>query len=315
MSQIFINHSHKDKQFAAWLSESLRDKGYDAWIDAVNIDGGDLWEEGIKTAIKESEVLVVVTSPHIHESRWVQREIALAELQDKIIIPILIEGQHSEILPELQKFQVIDFRKNQDDALAKLLETKNLPEPANKSFAIEKLIKRGNAFFGDLADYWPDVEDFGDGDADPVGLLIARSLTTKVYLVGRRNDQLKRPSDIQVGLHFSGAKSRPFVELVADYVAAHEQRLWMVLLRGPVNDEGYYYLPDDNPPAWEDAAKMTWKAIDLVSQRNEPLHFFLNTANALSFAIALKHREMRPICLYNFSRSSEPENFYVKVYG
>ncbi|MBK9751500.1 MAG: SUMF1/EgtB/PvdO family nonheme iron enzyme [Chloroflexi bacterium] len=91
MSHIFISYSKKNRDYARALANKLLDAGFDVWIDD-RIDYGDDWWQVIVKAIRECAAFLVVMTPDSDASKWVQREVTLADHLPKPIFPVLRDG-------------------------------------------------------------------------------------------------------------------------------------------------------------------------------------------------------------------------------
>lgn len=88
--QIFISYARKDCETIAFdLADRLQKKGFTFWIDTKLEPGTPVWQRAIKDAIRETQIVIVLLSPAVHESRWVQEEIACATELGKEIIPLM----------------------------------------------------------------------------------------------------------------------------------------------------------------------------------------------------------------------------------
>jgi formylglycine-generating enzyme required for sulfatase activity len=108
MSHIFVSYSTKNRDYAYRLVDALRDAGFNVWIDNDELRAGDEWWESIVRALRAAAAFVVVMSPDSRQSRWVQREILLAEKWDKPSFPLLLEGENFEIYVDTQFYDLRD---------------------------------------------------------------------------------------------------------------------------------------------------------------------------------------------------------------
>jgi hypothetical protein len=77
--KVFLCHSSGDKSAVKKLYRFLRDRGYDPWLDAVNLLPGEDWEAEIKRAVKASHVCVVCLSKtSVTKAGFAQKEIKFA---------------------------------------------------------------------------------------------------------------------------------------------------------------------------------------------------------------------------------------------
>jgi hypothetical protein len=91
MSHIFISYSKKDKNYARKLADHLIASGFDVWMDD-RIDYGEDWWAVIVRVIRECSACVVLMTPESDASRWVQREVSIADELHKRTFPLLLEG-------------------------------------------------------------------------------------------------------------------------------------------------------------------------------------------------------------------------------
>lgn len=77
-SYVFISYSHKDSEYAFKLRDELEYNGFSTWID-TDLDRGTRWGDEIVSKIKECDALIVIMTPSSAESKFVKKEILLAE--------------------------------------------------------------------------------------------------------------------------------------------------------------------------------------------------------------------------------------------
>jgi murein DD-endopeptidase MepM/ murein hydrolase activator NlpD len=92
---IFISYSSQQQDYARMLASYLIQNGFDVWLDD-RIEYGEDWWQAIVKAIRGCSALIVIMSPTAYASRWVQREVQLADNQNKAIFPLLLEGDNWE---------------------------------------------------------------------------------------------------------------------------------------------------------------------------------------------------------------------------
>jgi hypothetical protein len=93
---------HRVEQVARWLE----DAGLRPWSD-VELEAGVDWELAIADRLRDSDAVVVFVSPAAEHASWVQREIDYAKASGTPIVPLLIEGDPS---PRLANIQHVDLR-------------------------------------------------------------------------------------------------------------------------------------------------------------------------------------------------------------
>ncbi|HEX2907664.1 MAG TPA: toll/interleukin-1 receptor domain-containing protein [Phototrophicaceae bacterium] len=92
MSHVFISYSKKNKDYAVQLVNKLRDEGFDVWIDDRQLRSSEDWWSSIVSALWGCAAFVVILTPDSDASRWVQREIMLADQRSKPIFPLWLAG-------------------------------------------------------------------------------------------------------------------------------------------------------------------------------------------------------------------------------
>jgi hypothetical protein len=121
--QVFISYSRKDTLIMQRLRDDLRASELSVWVDEDGLEPGTPdWESAVSKAIRGTACVVVLLSPDAEQSTWVARELAMAEMLDKRIFPILARGAEKDAIPfRLMSHQWLDARHNYGDALNKLL--------------------------------------------------------------------------------------------------------------------------------------------------------------------------------------------------
>ncbi|MFN4023818.1 MAG: toll/interleukin-1 receptor domain-containing protein [Hyphomonas sp.] len=86
----FLSYRRTDQALARSLAGALEGRGARVWWDD-RIEGGEDWREAIVTNLEASEALVILFSEACNASKQLRKELAVADLLDKQIIPVLIE--------------------------------------------------------------------------------------------------------------------------------------------------------------------------------------------------------------------------------
>ena len=107
MSHIFISYSHKDTKYAHRLADTLKEKGFEVWIDA-RLDYGSQWSNEIQQQLDTCGAFIVLMSPRSYASEWVQNELNRAKRKAKAIFPFLLDGDEPWLIVESTQF--IDVR-------------------------------------------------------------------------------------------------------------------------------------------------------------------------------------------------------------
>jgi hypothetical protein len=112
MTHVFISYSNRDQIYAQELTEYILSYGFDVWIDN-RINFGDDWWESILQAIRQCTAFIVIMSPDSDDSKWVQREVGIADHLGKQIFPLLLSGdiESSKHWLIFVRTQYLDLRK------------------------------------------------------------------------------------------------------------------------------------------------------------------------------------------------------------
>lgn len=105
MSHIFISYSREDYDYTRKLADHLMKAGFDVWIDD-RIEVGDDWWDKIDVAINDCSAFIVVMSSSAKNSRWVKREVLLAEKRNKPAFPLLLQGEHWSIFVDTEYLDI-----------------------------------------------------------------------------------------------------------------------------------------------------------------------------------------------------------------
>jgi formylglycine-generating enzyme required for sulfatase activity len=106
MGHIFISYSHQDKVYVHKLQETLRNEGFDAWIDD-RIDYGEEWLKVIEEHLDGCDAFILVMSNNSRKSEMVQNEVTRAREKKKNIFPVMLDGENWLIV---QAKQFVDVR-------------------------------------------------------------------------------------------------------------------------------------------------------------------------------------------------------------
>ena len=102
MAHIFISYSKADIDFARYLRRLLEEQGFPVWMDEIGITPSDDWWQTIEQQISSCAAMVVIMSPDGASSKWVKREILLAEKLNRLIYPVLLAGNVWSQLADIQ---------------------------------------------------------------------------------------------------------------------------------------------------------------------------------------------------------------------
>lgn len=108
MSHVFISYSKSDHDYASRLADALLNAGFDVWLDTENLKSGVAWWNEIVAGIRTCAAMIVIMTPRSQASRWVQREVLLADEWGKPMFPLLLEGENWPLFVDKQFEDVRD---------------------------------------------------------------------------------------------------------------------------------------------------------------------------------------------------------------
>jgi WD40 repeat protein len=97
MSHVFVSYSTKNSEYAYKLADKLRTQGFNVWIDNAELRSSDNWWEAIVLALRSCHAVIVIMTPEAKQSKWVQREVTLADNWNKPTFPVLLAGENWEM--------------------------------------------------------------------------------------------------------------------------------------------------------------------------------------------------------------------------
>ncbi len=87
----FISFSSRNRTTASRLETALQARGLEIWLDESDIRYGALLRAELQAAILECRVLVLLWSKGAATSRWVNSEWLMALLQDRLVLPCVLD--------------------------------------------------------------------------------------------------------------------------------------------------------------------------------------------------------------------------------
>jgi hypothetical protein len=120
----FASYSHRDANSVMPIVESLIAKGFNIWIDRMELMPGEDWSSSITDAVRDAKVFLWFAGRHTSSSSWMQEELnAITRSgEEAIVIPVLVEGAEPEELPlYLRSRHWVDARINKEEAIGQLV--------------------------------------------------------------------------------------------------------------------------------------------------------------------------------------------------
>ena len=89
--EIFISYRRSDAAKARLLHALLKQRGVDAWYDAL-VGAGDDWRRSTMKALDAAPIFVLLFSKIASESQDISKELAAATFSNKLVIPVRIDN-------------------------------------------------------------------------------------------------------------------------------------------------------------------------------------------------------------------------------
>ena len=122
MTSAFISYSVKDEQIAEQLYGAMTRMGIATFMAGISIEPGKKWTQTIFNNLKSANWVFFIASKNACESQAVQQELGASLIQEKTIIPILIDITPEELPGWINRYQAID-PKQAPEILHKTIET------------------------------------------------------------------------------------------------------------------------------------------------------------------------------------------------
>ena len=116
--EVFLSYSRIDKDEARQIQKLLEQNGISCFLDEKSIMPGDDWELSLKKNLKNSRHLLLLMTPNSLKSDWVLSEWTIAWMLERMIVPVLLRCDFSQLPSKLQRYQSIDFHKLNDEMIS-----------------------------------------------------------------------------------------------------------------------------------------------------------------------------------------------------
>jgi hypothetical protein len=98
--EVFVSYSAKDRRTARELTELFESKGLTCFLAEKSITAGSRWKEGIRKALLDSRIAVIILTPNSVTSTWVLCEASACWALGKPMAPAVLYTDLAE-LPEI----------------------------------------------------------------------------------------------------------------------------------------------------------------------------------------------------------------------
>lgn len=147
MPNIFLSYARADGKVAATrLRSELERAGFQVWRDIEDMQGGQVWKDQLRRAIRAVETVIVLLTPAAVASKYVEWEWENALTLEKRVIPLLIVP--CDVPDELKRLHYQNLSTDQDymlDFAALLQDLYSATEAEQNSAAKEEQIQPSNA--------------------------------------------------------------------------------------------------------------------------------------------------------------------------
>lgn len=91
--KVFVSHSVQDQSFCRLLVKELKKRGLNTWFSSENLIVGTPLSQQIDKGIRDSDIAIVVASPHYFDSSYTRKELDTLHAEEgnghiKVLIPI-----------------------------------------------------------------------------------------------------------------------------------------------------------------------------------------------------------------------------------
>jgi hypothetical protein len=132
MPYLFLSYAKADRDTAFVMREVLRKEGFLVWMDENENEPQNQQWKLLESTIYYASAFVVLMSDEAKKSKWVQRELNFAKKNQKLILPILIQGEAWEGFAEKALPLALGLRLDiPDERIAEIKnQLKNYPDSA-----------------------------------------------------------------------------------------------------------------------------------------------------------------------------------------
>ncbi len=108
MTKLFVSYNHRDSVFVDRLIRSLGDS-FNIWMDRIRIKPSVSLIEQVAAHIETSDYMLAVISSNSVRSRWVRKELAIADTKPISIVAVITDN--CRIPATVSHLPYIDFKK------------------------------------------------------------------------------------------------------------------------------------------------------------------------------------------------------------
>ena len=107
-SHVFVSYSRADEWLVTPIVHVIRAVGVSVFQDIDSIPYGKRWRPVIESSVQSASTVLVFWCNHSQASKEVQKELELAIISGKDVVPTLLDD--TPMAPQLSEFQFVDLR-------------------------------------------------------------------------------------------------------------------------------------------------------------------------------------------------------------
>jgi hypothetical protein len=141
VAQVFISHSHSDRDTATSLQQVIHDNGGQTYLDQDRLRAGDVLPDGLRQGIKACDTFLLIWSANAARSNWIDLEWNAAYEMRKRIVPYCLDS--SALPPALSNLIYVDWN-DRNLAHSKLLQAifgRSFAPPSTEIFPGRWIVK------------------------------------------------------------------------------------------------------------------------------------------------------------------------------
>ena len=113
---VFISYSSKDLDVVTHIKHMLDNPHIETFLAEYSVDAGESLVGKIYSAIRQSDLFLLMWSSNSQDSEWVAREIELARSENKTIVPIKLDDE-SELPGVLSDTKYLPYHEEPEKIL------------------------------------------------------------------------------------------------------------------------------------------------------------------------------------------------------
>lgn len=105
---VFLSHAKEDRLLAEEIRQRFRQKQVGCFVADHDIEPGERWDDELLETIRSSMEFVVLATPHVTDSPWVQAELGAAWALELPITPACLGAKLPDVLQFVRMRQAVD---------------------------------------------------------------------------------------------------------------------------------------------------------------------------------------------------------------